>query len=147
MSVLCEGVAAELRVVGFVTPPDLENVHADDRGLVEVVGVIALNLHKPAVVCESWRIDTYDEHYNVIFELTATAPPITDSHMRILREINYVRVQRVWVQQRDAHLQLTVQIAKAALGQIITEEQVLHIARVSRAHDQTTPGPKRQRAE
>jgi hypothetical protein len=142
-------VAPVVRTVEFAVAPDLSNVDAEDKGLVELVGLVGLNLHKPAVVCSAWRVDSYSDHYNLIFDFVPTAPPISDGHMRVLKDINYIRIQRVWAQHRDGHLQLSVQLAKANLMQVVTEENVVHIARVCRivseSHDPRSDSHKRSR--
>jgi hypothetical protein len=140
-------VDAAQRTVEFVVAPDLSNVAAADKALVQLIGLVALNLHKPAIVCVGWRVDAYEDHYNLVFDLVSPAPPITDGHMRVLKELNYVRVQHVWVNVRDGALELSIQVAKSGLLQVVTEETVLHIARVCRIEAAAPDAHKRPRTE
>jgi len=126
------------QIRGFVTAPALDNVDEEDKPLLELIGVLVLDSQRPAQICEQWTVDSYARHYNVTFDLLKTAGPISLATMQLCKELNYVRVEHVFVAVEDGHLQLVVQVARASCNQVIVEEQILHIARVHRQVDPTT---------
>ena len=134
------------RVHGFTTAPTLTDVEDDDKPLLELVGVVVLDSQRPLQAFSQWTVDTYPRHYCMSFDLLPTAGPVTLALMQLCKELNYVRIQSVFVCMADGHLQLVVQVAKANNNHVVVEEQIIHIARVTRIEHAQSDLPFRKRA-
>jgi len=133
------------RTVEFVTAPDLTDVDDEDKELVELTSIVALKLQTPRVICAGWRVVTHDTHYLLEFELTPNAGPMTEVHLRTIRELNLVRIVSVWLKLTDGHLNLVVKIARSGTRTFITDELLIHMARVCRRGAEPEVGTKRAR--
>lgn len=138
--------ASQIR--GFVNAPELDNVDKEDHALVELVGVVVLNSLGSTPVCSQWAVDTFERHYNVVFDLIPTASSVTFTQMDLWKQLHYVRIKHVIAAVVDGHLQITVQVSKAGATPVVIEEQIIHIARVVRLEGDSDrdSGHKRQRA-
>ncbi len=132
------------RIRSFSDAPVLDDVEVEDRGMVELIGLVFLDSQRPRAICTQWVVDTYTHHYNIVFDLLQ-GTEITDMHLQTLRDVNVVRVQRVLVGSVDGCLRVTVQLAKATHNQLITEEHLLRIVRVTR-RPESPPSAKRRRS-
>jgi hypothetical protein len=136
-------LADETRVRGFIQAPVLDNVDGDDQGLVSLISGIFLDSQRPRAICAQWAVDTYDHHYNIVFDLVPKVE-VTDAHLQVLRDINVVRVQRVLVSCLEGHLRVTVQLAKSSENMLMSEEHMVRIITTTRRNERVSGG-KRQR--